>query len=93
MRTGAAAKAASASPHSLVIASIGDAVAGLGVAEVGDGRRFVIADLDQGRRRDRLLESLGNHGRDMLAAEGDVARQRAIGYVRRRRAEPVRRAS
>ena len=68
-----------------------DAVAGLAVAEVDDGRGLVIADLDQGRGRDRLLEGLGHDRRDMLAREGDVARQRAIGLVRRRRAEPVRR--
>ena len=46
-----------------------DAVAGLRIVEVGDGRRLVIVDLDQRCRRGRLLESLGDHGGDMLAGE------------------------
>ena len=91
MRTGAAASAASASPHSLVIASSCNAVAGPRIVEARRSAAvFVVADLDQRGGSGRLLEGLGDDGGHMLAAEGDRrVHQRTIGTFGAGRAQPV----
>jgi hypothetical protein len=76
MRTGAAAERRFGVAPFLGHGIDRDAVAGLGIAEVDDGRRLVIADLDQGRRGDRLLEGLGHDGSYMLAGIRDRAGER-----------------